>query len=67
MKFSRRNHMSTKVPNVKIRPAPANVNASKKREASPMNAMDQEMFERAWAGAEGKSDSSFQYLRASEW
>jgi hypothetical protein len=53
----RRGHLSTKIANVKLRPAPASTGGRDRKSPSPMNAMDEEMLRRAWEGAEGESVS----------
>ncbi|WVF72304.1 hypothetical protein IAT40_007117 [Kwoniella sp. CBS 6097] len=72
--MNRRGHLSTKIPQVKLRPALApNVNArpnaaggsssstrggGKNREASPLNMMDEEIMRRALADAEDEESST---------
>jgi hypothetical protein len=51
--MNRRGHLSSKIPNVKLRPA-SSAQPSKTREADPLNAMDQEMLDRVLAEADGE-------------
>jgi hypothetical protein len=52
--LNRRGHLSSKVPNVKLRPSSSAL-PSKVREAEPRNAMDEELQRRAWEAGDGKS------------
>lgn len=52
--LNRRGHLSSKVPNVKLRPSSSAL-PSKVHEAEPRNAMDQELQRRAWEAGDGKS------------
>jgi hypothetical protein len=52
--MNRRGHLSSKIPNLKLRPASSAL-PSKTREADPLNAMDAELKQRAWLVAEGES------------
>ncbi|OCF35397.1 hypothetical protein I316_02947 [Kwoniella heveanensis BCC8398] len=66
--MNRRGHLSTKIPQVKLRPAPAPNNGAgggsssarggKNREASPLNMMDEEIMRRALADAEDEETST---------
>nr|XP_018263947.1 uncharacterized protein I303_03824 [Kwoniella dejecticola CBS 10117]OBR86105.1 hypothetical protein I303_03824 [Kwoniella dejecticola CBS 10117] len=49
--MNRRGHLSTKVPQVKLRPAPAG-SSRRTKEASPINMVDEEIMRRALADAE---------------
>lgn len=56
--MNRRGHLSSKIPNVKIRPAPAPSASTRRRSArhheeQEMSAMDAEILRQAWEGAEG--------------
>lgn len=50
--MNRRGHLSSKVPNVKLRPARGG-STFKRKEPSPMNEDDEEVLRQAWEGAEG--------------
>lgn len=56
--MNRRGHLSHKVPNVKLRPAPAmGVTTSRSKDKQKevvINAMDEEVLRRAWDAAEGE-------------
>ena len=57
--MNRRGHLSHKIPNVKLRPAPApSASKGKPREASPLNAMDEQIMQRAWEEAEDEEMST---------
>ncbi|KAK4687729.1 DNA replication regulator DPB11, partial [Tremellales sp. Uapishka_1] len=58
--LNRRNHLSVKIPNVKLRPAPAESKRPKRkqREDEGLNAMDAEIFERAWENADDEETST---------
>lgn len=51
--MNRRGHLSTKLPNVKLRPAPAaSVSRARQGEASTSIAADDELLRQAWGGAD---------------
>jgi hypothetical protein len=52
--MNRRGHLSSKVPNVKLRPARGG-STLKRKEPSPNNEEDEEILRDAWQGAEGQS------------
>ncbi|WRT67010.1 uncharacterized protein IL334_003976 [Kwoniella shivajii] len=56
--MNRRGHLSTKIPQVKLRPAPAGTSNRKTREASPINKVDEEIMRRALADAEDEESST---------
>ncbi|KAK8869919.1 hypothetical protein IAR55_000487 [Kwoniella newhampshirensis] len=59
--MNRRGHLSSKIPQVKLRPVPAASSSSrsgKRREASPMNKMDEEIIRRALADTEDEETST---------
>lgn len=52
--MNRRGHLSSKIPNVKLRPARGG-STLKRKEPSPMNESDEdEILRSAWQGAEGE-------------
>ncbi|WVW83245.1 hypothetical protein I302_105264 [Kwoniella bestiolae CBS 10118] len=63
--MNRRGHLSTKVPQVKLRPAPAG-SSRKAKEASPINKHDEEILRRAMAHAEDEESSTAALRRNSK-
>ncbi|WWD01536.1 hypothetical protein V866_008481 [Kwoniella sp. B9012] len=63
--MNRRGHLSTKIPQVKLRPAPAG-SSRKTREASPINKIDEEIMRRALADAEDEESSTAALRRNSK-
>ncbi|WWC69573.1 uncharacterized protein I206_103516 [Kwoniella pini CBS 10737] len=55
--MNRRGHLSTKIPQVKLRPAPVG-SSRRAKEASPINMIDEEIMRRALADAEDEETST---------
>ncbi|WWD15806.1 hypothetical protein CI109_100230 [Kwoniella shandongensis] len=72
--MNRRGHLSSKIPQVKLRPVPIGAGAGgssssrsgKQREASPMNEMDQEILRRAMADTEDEETSTAALRKSSK-
>ncbi|WWC85363.1 uncharacterized protein L201_000226 [Kwoniella dendrophila CBS 6074] len=64
--MNRRGHLSTKVPQVKLRPAPAGPSSRIQREASPINKIDEEIMRRALADPEDEESSTAALRRNSK-